>query len=53
MSLKRKINRLRALRSQLNQLEREILEEGCAKLVKPGERLLMKPRVERVMEMFG
>lgn len=53
MSLKRKINRLRTLRQQTAQLEREIMEEGFTALQNQGERLLMKPRLERIMEQFA
>jgi hypothetical protein len=53
MTLKRKIRTLRNLKADVQRLEREILEEGFAKLQQPNQRLLMKPRIERVMEIFG
>lgn len=53
MTLKRKIARLRQLKAEAQKLEREILEEGFMAMQTPTQRLLAKPRLERVMEMFA
>lgn len=53
MTIKAKVRRLKRLKQQTRELEREILNEGFMLMQKPGETLLMKPRIERVMEMFG
>lgn len=49
MTLRRKIKRLRALKAEVATLEREIRDEAFA--ATPG--LLVKPRLERVMELFA
>jgi hypothetical protein len=53
MSLKAKINKARRLKAELQQLERDIVELGFAKMQQPGQTLLMKPRIERVMQLYG
>ena len=51
MALKHKIARLRRLKQQLIELEREIQAEGSALLRAQG--CLINPRIERIMEQFG
>ena len=51
--LRRKVRRLRRLKAEIQTLEREVLEQGFVALQRPGETLLMKPRIERVMELFS
>lgn len=53
MTLKANIRRLKKLRTEIAVLEATVLNEGFTLMQKPGETLLMKPRIERVMEMFG